>query len=171
MKIAQTRDCVALVVDASLPVLVDDAMAAGGWVGGTGVSWSSATSDTFLVSYSDGAPGGFLLWGSNEDSDQYVAYQANQPTYKFAQACFGSWVISTVAFEQYTLESRLLRPLAENTFVVGQRLRFSLRGLFTPQDEWLISADPRGSNGNEIGMIIQAPSSRNNYHLMLQTAL
>jgi hypothetical protein len=171
MKIAQTRDCVALVVDASLPVMVDDTMAAAGWIGGTGVSWVSSDSDTFLVTYSDGAPGGFLLWGSNEESDQYVAYRANQQTYKFAQACFGTWIISTVAFEAYTLESRLAPPLVENVFVVGQRLRFSLRGLWTPQDEWAISADPRGSNTVELGMIIQAPSSQNNFHLMLQTAL
>lgn len=171
MQIAQTRDCIALVVDASIPVLVDDAMAARGWAGGSGVTWVTADSDTFLVTYSDGTFGGFLLWGSDEAEDQFSAYTANQPTYKIAQACFGTWIISTVAFERYTLQSRLTPPLVENRFVSGERLRFSLRGLWTPQDEWSIAGDPRGPNDNVAGSVIQAPSSQNNFHLMLQTAL
>lgn len=171
MNIPQTRECVALVTDLALPVMVDDAMASRGWVGGTGVTWAASASDTFFATYSDGTYGGFLLWGSNESSDQYVAYTGNQVTYKYAQACFGTWVISTVAYERYTLASRLVGPLVENAFVVGERLRFSLRGLWTPQDEWTISSDPRGSNGFLIGSIIQAPSEQNNFHLMLQTAL
>jgi hypothetical protein len=171
MEIEQTRDCIALVTDFSLPVLVDDAMAVGGWVGGTGVTWAPTDADTFLVTYSDGSYGGFLLWGSNESSDQYISYTGNQPTYKYAQACFGSWVVSTVAFELYTLESRLAGTPVVNAYVAGERLRFSLRGLWTPQDEWSVSGDSRAPNEFLVGTVIQPPSIHNNNHLMLQTSL
>ena len=154
-----------------MPVLVDEAMAEKGWAGGSGVTWTKSALDTFLVTYSDGTYGGFLLWGSNEAADQFVANTANQPTYRFGVCCFGTWVISTVAYEQYTLESRLSLPLVPNTYQVGERLRFSLRGLWTPQDEWTISGDPRGANDFLIGSIIQVPSAQNNFHLMVQTAL
>ena len=171
MKFPRTRDCIAVVRDASVPALVDSAMADGGWVGGTGVTWVGSAADTFIVTYSDGTYGGFLLWGSDEEADQWVSYVGNQPTYKVSQVCLGSWVISTVAFERYTLASRLAPPLVENHYVVGRRLRFSLRGMWTPEDEWTVSGDPRGANTAFVGIVIQAPSERNNQHLMLQTAM
>lgn len=171
MELARTRDVVVLTTDLSLPVMVDEAMVRGGWPGGQGVTWASSSSDTFLATYSDGTYGGFLLWGSDEAADQYVAFTRNQPTYRFGVACFGTWVISTVAYEKYTLESRLVPPLVPNIYSVGDRLRFSLRGLFTSQDEWTINGDPRGANGFLLASVIQTPSSRNNQHLLLQTAL
>jgi hypothetical protein len=139
--------------------------------GGSGVTWAATQSDTFLATYSDGTYGGFLLWGSDEPADQLVSYVRNQPTYRFGVACFGTWVISTLAYERYTLESRLIPPLVQNVYPVGQRLRFSLRGLWTIEDEWTISGDARGSNDYLIGSIMQAPSARNNFHLLIQTAL
>lgn len=160
-----------LTTDLSLPVMVDTAMVQGGWPGGQGVTWAPSDSDIFLATYSDGTYGGFLMWGSDEPADQYVSFTKNQPTYRFGVACFGTWVISTVAYEKYTLQSRLVPPLVPNAYVVGQRLTFSLRGLFTPQDEWTIAGDPRAPNGFLIASIIQAPSSQNNFQLMLQTAL
>lgn len=171
MELPRTRDCIALVTDLSMPVTVDASMVSGGWPGGSGVTWAASTSDNFVVTYSDGTYGGFLLWGSDERADQFVASTGNQPKYRFGVCCFGTWVISTVAYEKYTLQSRLTPPLVPNLYVVGERLRFSLRGLWTPEDEWAISGDPRGSNGFLVGSIIQTPSSRNNFHLMIQTAL
>lgn len=171
MELPRTRDVIVLSKDLSLPVMIDDTMAQNGWPGGQGVTWAPSNSDNFLATYSDGTYGGFLLWGSDEASDQYVSFTKNQPTYRFGVACFGTWVISTVSYEKYTLQSRLVPPFVPNVYIVGQRLRFSLRGLFTPQDEWTISGDPRAPNEFLVGSIIQAPSSLNNFQLMVQTAL
>lgn len=171
MEIPRNRDLIVLVTDLSFPVMVDDALASGGWPGGQAVTWVGSASDEFLATYSDGTYGGFLLWGSNESADQYVAYTQNQPTYKFGVCCMGTWLISTVSYEKYTLESRLVPPLVPNVYQVGDRLRFSNRGLWTPQDEWTIAGDPRGPNNFLVGSVVQSPSALNNNHLMVQTAI
>jgi hypothetical protein len=81
-------------------------------------------------------------------------------------------VISTATYEKYTLASRLgPGPLVPNTYTVGERVRFSLRGLFTPEDEWTIALDPRRPNNLYIGYIVQPPRMSNNYYLMLHTAI
>jgi hypothetical protein len=167
----RTRDVIVFTKDLSFPVMVEEVMTRGGWPGGQGVAWASSASDNFLVTYSDGTYGGFLLWGSDESADQYIAQTRNQPTYNFGVACFGTWVISTAAYERYTLESRRAPPLVANSYSVGQRLRFSLRGLLTPQDEWSIAGDSRAPNDFLVATVIQAPSGQNNQHLMVQTAL
>lgn len=171
MEIARTRDVVVLISDKSFPVRLTDSVAQAGWAGGQGVSWRPSTSDEFLVGFSDGSPGGFLLWGSNEASDQFISMTQNQPTYQFGLVCVGTWVITTSSFERYTLQSRLVPPLVENVYVPGTQVRFSLRGLFTSQDEWALSADPRAPNDFFVGMVIQAPNTENSNYLMVQTML
>jgi len=175
MEVPRTRDVVVFVSDLTVPVMVDDAMVQAGWVGGTGVRWTQSPDDTFLVIFSDGTYGGFLLEGSDEVTDRYTSYTENQLRYHFAVACTGTWIISTIAYEKYTLQSRLVPPLVPNTFIVGQRLTFSNRGLWTPQippnDEWTISGDPRAPNNFLVGSIVQAPGPENNYYLTVQTAI
>jgi hypothetical protein len=172
MEIPRTRDVVTLVKGSANPVLVTSGMAAAGWPGGQGVTWvNDPTGDDFLVDFSDGTYGGFLLWGSNEAADQFIAYTQNQPTYKYAICCTGVWIVTTATYEKYTLQSRLSGPLVPNTYTVGTRLRFSLRGLFTPQDEWTITGDPRAPNDLLIAQVVQVPSSLNNNYLMVQTSI
>jgi hypothetical protein len=171
MEIARNRDVIVLVKDLSFPVMLDAVIAQGGWVGGQAVTWAPSSDDNLLATYSDGTYGGFLLWGSNESADQYVSYTGNQPKYQFGVVCVGTWLISTIAYEKYTLQSRLIPPLVPNVYTVGTRLRFSLRGLWTPQDEFTISGDPRAPNNFLVGAIIQAPNATNNQYLMVQTAL
>jgi hypothetical protein len=171
MELARTRDVIVLAKDKSYPVKVDSAMAAGGWPGGQGAQWAPSDSDNFVVTYSNGWNAVFLLWGSNESSDQYISYVENQPTYRFATACSGTWIISTSTYEKHTLQSRLVNPLVENIYTPGTLLYFSLRGYFTPQDEWSIDGDPRAPNTYFVGSVIQPPGPENNYYLMLQTIL
>jgi hypothetical protein len=171
MEIARTRDVIVLVTDLSFPVMVDSTMAQAGWPGGQAVTWAPSIYDNFVATFSDGTYGGFMLWGSNESADQFSAYTGNQPTYQFGVMCVGTWVVATIAYERYTLQSRLVPPLVPNVYTVGQRLRFSLRGLWTPQDEWTISGDPRAPNEFLVGSVIQAPDASNNNYLMVQTAL
>jgi hypothetical protein len=170
----RTRDVVVFVKSKTIPVMIDSALATGGWPGGQGVQWiDNPNYDTFQVTYSSGQWGGFLLWGSNEAADQYVAYYKNQPTYKFAVMCIGSWVISTTTFETYTYASRTGGgPLVPNVYTPGNKLRFSLRGYFTPEDEWTISGDPRAPNNLFVARVIQPPvPTINNNYLELQSLI
>lgn len=172
-EIFRTRDVVIFVKSKTLPVMIDSRMAQGGWPGGQGVTWiDDPNNDTFKVTYSDGTFGGFLLWGSNESSDQYVAYYKNQPTYQFAVMAIGPWVVSTTTFETYTWASRQAGPLVPNVYIPGEKLRFSLRGLYTPEDEWSMSGDPRAPNNIFVARVIQPPSPTiNNNYLELQSMI
>jgi hypothetical protein len=173
-QIFRTRDVVVFVKSKTIPVMISPAMAAGGWPGGQGVQWiDDPNNDTFLVTYSSGQYGGFLLWGSNEPSDQYVAYYKNQPTYNFAVMAIGSWVVSTTTFEQYTYASRIAGPpYVPNVFIPGNKLRFSLRGYFTPEDEWTLSGDPRAPNNLFVARVIQPPNPNiNSNYLEIQSTI
>lgn len=169
--ITRSRDVVTIVKGTANPVVVDQHMIQGGWPGGQAVTWVDSPNDEFLVSYSDGTYGGFLLWGSNESSDQYTAWTKNQPLYGFAILCTGAWVIMTPTYEKYTYQSRQVGPLVLNSYTVGQRLTFSLRGYFTSQDEWTLSGDPRGSNNYFIGYVVQVPTADLKGYITIQTSI
>lgn len=165
------RDCIVLFKGDAYPVSVSSSLRTVGWQGGQGVQWVDSPNDEFLVDFSTGLYGGFLLWGSKEVSDQFTASTGNQPQYGFGTFCAGGWVISTRTFERYTWSSRQGGPLVPNTYVVGERLCFSLRGLFTKEDEWTLAGDPRAPNDFFIGSVIQSPTSDNNFYLTLQTSI
>lgn len=167
----RTRDCFVLFKGDAYPVSTSQTMAAKGWQGGQGVQWVDSVRDEFLVSFSDGLYGGFMLWGSNEPHDQLTSMTGSQPLYGFGTLCAGGWVIATRTFERYTYASRLSGPLIPLVYTAGQRLVFSLRGYWTKEDEWAISGDPRGSNGYFIGNIVQPPTADNNFYLTLQTSI
>lgn len=171
-KFPRTRDCYVLFKGDAYAVAVSEDMKASGWQGGQGVQWLDSDRDEFLVTISDGLYGGFMLWGSNEISDQYTSLTGSMPLYGYGVLCAGGWLIATRTYEKYTYASRIgggsLVPLV---YTVGQRLVFSLRGFWTQEDEWALSGDPRGSNGYFIGNIVQAPSADNDYYLTLQTSI
>jgi hypothetical protein len=165
------RDCFVLFKGDAYPVAVSQQMRTGGWQGGQGVKWIDSSLDEFIVTYSDGLYGGFMLWGSDEDSDKFASLTGNQPLYGFGTLCAGGWLIATRTFERYTYASRLGGPLVENNYVVGERVRFSLRGFFTREDEWTITADPRAPNNFFVASVVQAPSADNNHFITLQTSI
>jgi len=169
-----TRDVVVQFKGDSYTVSVDSAMRTKGWVGGQGVKWVNSGQDEFLVSFSDGLYGGFMLWGSNESSDQFVATEEQQPTYGYGTFCAGGWLIQTVAFERYTWFSRTFGgPLVPIVYIIGQRLVFSLRGLFTNEDEWTLSGDPRAPNGFFIASVVDVPqpNARGVFYITVQTSI
>jgi len=169
-----TRDVVVLFKGDSYSVAVDSAMQAGGWIGGQGVKWIDSPKDEFLTTYSDGLYGGFMLWGSNESSDQYVATEEQQPKYGYGTFCAGGWLIQTRAFERFTYASRTGGgPLVPITYVLGERLVFSLRGLWTKEDEWTLSGDPRAPNGYYCASVVDVPqpNARGVYYITLQTSI
>lgn len=140
------------------PVALDSVLLASGWQGGQGVMWAQSPKDEFLVTRSDGRYGGFLLWGSNEDSDQHVSFVQQQLVYGHAILCTGGWLMSTRTFETHTYASRLVPPLVPIVYTPGEGLRFSLRGFFTNEDEWTASGDPRAPNGFYLGRVVQVPT-------------
>lgn len=168
----RTRDCVVFWKGDSYTVSVSDRMRANGWTGGSAVKWIDSAKDEFLVDYSDGIYGGFLLWGSDESSDQLTAMTLQQPTYGYAVFCAGGWLLSTISFEKYTYASRTGGgPLVPIVYTPGQRLRFSLRGLWTTEDEWTLSGDPRAPNNFFVGNIVGSPSALTNDYLTIQTSV
>jgi hypothetical protein len=171
--IVRDRDVIVFSKASAFTVMIDATMKSKGWQGGQGVQWAASTvnSDTFIVTFSDGIPAGFLLWGSNESSDQFISYTQNQPTYQFASYCFGPWVFSTRTFEQYTYASRQAGPLVPLTYTAGEPLLFSLRGFWTKEDEWALSGDPRAPNEFIAGSVAQVPSSLNNNYLGVQAQM
>jgi len=171
MEIERTRDVIVLVSGTANPVVVDALMASQGWPGGQAVTWKDSPDDTFMVTFSDGTYGGFLLWGSNEAADQLTAMTGQQSIYRYATLCSGTWIISTSTFEKYTYTSRMAGPLVENLYVEGGRLTFSLRGYWTVEDEWTLSGDPRAPNDYFIGYVAQAPSLITKNYLTVQTSI
>lgn len=170
-EILRTRDCIIFYRSDCYPVRASSVMLAAGWSGGQGVGWVDAPDDSFMVGFTDGLFGGFTIWGSDEPADQFTSFVGNQLETGYIVFCAGSWRISTSTYEKYTYASRQAGPLVPITYVEGTKLRFSLRGLWTVEDEWTLSSDPRGSNQSFGGIVMQAPSALNNYYLGVQTSL
>lgn len=171
MEIERSRDCIVLVKGDSLTVSVDASLATSGWKGGQGIQWASSVKDEFIVKGSDGFYAGFMLWGSDESSDQFTAISKNQPFYRFATIGMGGWLILTSTFERYTYSSRQAGPLVPLVYTASDRLVFSLRGYFTKEDEWTLSGDPRGANNYYIAFVSQAPSTLNPLYLGVQVSI
>jgi hypothetical protein len=169
----RTRDCYTLFKGDAYGVSISQTMAAQGWQGGQGVMWVDSPQDEFLVTCSDGIYGGFMLWGSNEDSDRYTSLTAAQPLYGLGVFCAGGWLISTRTVELETWRSRhgLEPPGTPIVYNVGERVLFSLRGYWTKEDEWWLSGDPRGHNTFYVGSVVQAPSADTDYQIVIQTSI
>jgi hypothetical protein len=112
-----------------------------------------------------------MLTGSDEPGADFTTSTRAQTAYRFGTGGFGGWVISTVAFEQYTYLSRQGGPLVPIAYNPSDLLYFSLRGYWTVEDEWTVSGDPRAPNTNVYGTVIQAPTISNPSHLTLQVFL
>jgi len=170
-EIFRTRDAVVFVKGATITVATSDAMNDAGWPGAQGVKWADSTEDEFQVDFSDGERAGFLLVGSNESSDVLTGMVGQQPTYGYSVLCSGTWVLSTTTFEEFTLASRGGGPLVPITYTANEPLYFSLRGLWTNEDEWTIDGDPRAPNEFFVGKVVQPPSTVTNGYLTLMSAL
>jgi len=174
LKFPRDRDCFVLFKGDAYPVSVSQNMLNSGWQGGQGVRWVDSSKEEFLVDYSDGIYGGFLLWGSNETADALTSMYGWQLTYNTAIFCAGGWLIATRTVELYTYASRhSAGPLVPITYRVGERVLFSSRGFWTNESEWeqQVPPDPRGVNGFYIGSVVQAPSADNGYFIVLQTSI
>lgn len=158
--IFRTRDVIVFFKGQTFTVDVTEDSAAKGWKGGQGFQWAPPNGDQMIVEHSTGLYGGFALWGSDESSDQYTAMTRNQPTYKYVVLGSGGWLIATSVYEKYTYASRTgPGPLVPINYSASDRLVFSLRGLFTIEDEWSLSGDPRAPNSYFIAFVAKAPSS------------
>lgn len=167
----RSRDCVVFCKGATHNVAVDANLIAGGWPGGQGVQWVSSTADEPTVTYSAGLFGGFLIWGSDESADQYTAMTGWQVTYGHAVMMSGRSVISTSSYEKFTYESRIGGgPLVPLVYQPHQVLYFSLRGLWTYEDEMTLSGAPLAP-AYHVGWVCQLPKAINEFFLGIQTRL
>ena len=172
MEVFHTRDVIVFFKGATITVDVTELDARRGWLGGQGFQWVNAGEDRLLATRSDGLYGGFALWGSDEASDEFTAMTRNQPSYKFVVLGAGGWLISTANYEKYTYASRVGGgPLVPIVYRASDRLVFSLRGLWTIEDEWTLSGDPRGANDYYIGFVTQRPAAERNWYLGVQVSL
>ena len=171
-EIFRTRDTVVFVKGVSYTVKASNALITSGWPGGQGLIWADDPGTEFLVDFADGGRGaGFAVWGSDEESDQFTSMTGNQPAIGYLVMGSGSWVMSVLNYEVYTYNSRLAGPLVEIAYQPGQKLFWSLRGLWTIEDEWTLSGDPRAPNNDPVGFVAQIPSSIINDYLTIQTTL
>ena len=176
LDIIRGRNCVIFINGDTQTVTVDAAMLAGGWVGGQGVQWVHSSTDERTVTYSKGLYGGFLLWGSNESADQFTAMTGQFLKYQEAVIVSGRAIMSTVAYEKYTYASRVahalnpLAPLVPLVYAPKDLLYFSLRGLWTKEDELTLSGDPLAPCFFT-GFCAQRPKENNQFFLGIQTSM
>lgn len=169
-ELLRTRDTVIMTKGAAYAVKAAPALIQAGWPGGQGLAWVDG--NEFTVSFADGGrSAGFALWGSNEDSDQCISMVGVQPAYGYIVMGSGSWIISTRSYEVYTYASRMAPPLVPINYLPGQKLFWSLRGLWTIEDEWTLSGDPRAPNEDPVGFVAQVPSFLTKNYITVQTTL
>ena len=150
----KSRDLNVYLRGKTFTVAASPALLQSGWVGGSGLQWADGV--FWTASQSDGERGaGIALWGSSESSDAWTSLAGSALAYGQIVVGSGSWVVSTRSFEQYTWASRQAGPLVPLVYTAQARLRWSLRGLLTVEDEWDLSGDPRGPNPHIVGQVIQ----------------
>lgn len=165
------RDCVVFFKGDSQTVAVSDDMVTKGWPGGQGVQWSHTSQDDRIVTFSTGLYGGFLVWGSDETGDQYTAVTKQQPAYRYATMFSGGCLITTSSYERYTYASRIGGGgLVALTYAANDPLFFSLRGLWTKEDELTVSGSAKAPAFFS-GFVSLVPRASNNRWLGIQTSL
>jgi hypothetical protein len=170
LDIIRGRDCTLFIKGDAQTVAVSPALLSGGWVGGQGVTWTTSLPDTPTVTYSNGLYGGFMIWGSDEASDQYTAMTGQQLKYGYGVMMVGRALLSTIAYEQYTYASRLVGPLVPIMYQPSQILYLSLRGYWTNEDELTLSGNPLAP-AFFTGFVAQKPKVNNQMRLGIQTSM
>lgn len=170
-EILRGRDCVVLFAGDRQTVAVDAAMVAGGWPGGQGVQWVDVSPDVRTVTYAKGLYGGFLVWGSDEVGDRHTAMTRNQVVYREATMFSGGSLMMTTSYERYTYASRIGGgPLVPLAYKPCDPLYFSLRGLWTKEDELTLSGSLMAP-AFFTGFVAQLPKPSNQYFMGIQTSL
>ena len=167
----RSRDCILWSKGETFTTVIDQAMVTGGWAGGQGVRWVDSAINEPLISYSDGRWCGFVLWGSDESADKFTAMTRQQPTYQYAMIVYGGPLISTSTYERFTYASRIGGgPLVPLVYAPEDRLFFSLRGLWTKEDELTLSASPLAP-AFHAGVVAQTPKAVNQFFLGVQVTM
>ena len=169
-EVIRARDCIVHFYGDRQTVAVDARMAALGWPGGQGVQWADALADERVVTFSEGLYGGFLVWGSDEVGDQFTAMTRQQPYWRYATMFSGGCLISTTSYEKYTYASRQVGPLVPLVYAPTDPLYFSLRGLWTKENEATISG-AAFAPAFFTGFVAQVPKAATNGYMSIQTSL
>lgn len=170
VEVLRSRDCIVWSKSAITTVAVSDAMVSSGWAGGQGVQWTNSLGNERVVTYSNGLFGGYLIWGSNESSDQYTAMTKQHIAYKYGVMVFSGSLMATTTYERYTYASRLAGPLVPLSYTSNQPLRLSLRGYWTNEDEMSVTSHVQAPSP-VVGFVAQIPKSVNNNFLGIQVVM
>lgn len=165
------RDCVIFIKGDVHAFKASPALIAGGWVGGQGLTWVQGATDEPTIGYSNGLYGGVAIWGSDEQADRYTAMTGQQLAYGYVVLMVGRALFSTVAFEQYTYQSRVGGgPLVPLVYHPSDLLYLSKRGYWSNQDELTITGD---SNAPAFytGFVAQVPKANNGFRLAIQSSM
>lgn len=169
-EIIRSRDCVVFFKGDSQPVIVSQDMINLGWAGGQGVQWVDSANDERVVTFSSGLYGGFLVWGSDESSDQFTAMTKQQLIYRYAVMLSGGCLMATTSYERYTYASRTGGgPLVPLVYGANDILYLSKRGLWTKENEMGI-VDPLDP-AFFTGFVAQVPKSVSSNFLGIQTSM
>lgn len=168
--ILRSRDLLLFFKGDIYTVTPDPVMLAQGWAGGQGVMWAPGFNDERTVTFSDGRYGGVILWGSDEDADQFLGITGTQEVNYFAVFAAGGNLLTTRTYERYTYASRLAPPLVPIVYTPNQILYYSLRGWFTPEDEATLTLKPWAPNFF-VGFVAQVPREDNDWFLGVQTSM
>ncbi len=167
----RTRELVILTKGRTFTPVLGPAMVLSGWRGGQGVRWiSSSIRDEFIVELADGGDAAaFMIYGSDEPSDQYTSMTLNQVVYAAGTMMYGRALVETTTYEHFTYVSRTgPGPLVPIVYAENEPLLFSLRGYWTTEDEWSLSGDLRAPNEHHVGLVVKAPSTVTSDYLAIQ---
>lgn len=136
LSVVLNRDLVLLHKGDTLPVSIDSDMAASGWSGGQFVRWVDAGTGMPTVTVANGTYCGFMMFGSDEEGDQWTSFVASQVTYKSAILTFGGNVFYTRTYEvEGYMYRHGLGPSAPLVYEPNQVLYISENGKITNENE------------------------------------
>lgn len=159
----QDRDVAILIKAESFTPKVHPDLIESGWDGGTVVKWVHDPHGDFMVGRCGPTdnPSGFLLWGSNEDADQFISMTEQQPKIGYAVMFFGDVVFRTRTYERYTQASRNgPGPLVELPYIVGEELYISENGKLTSEKEH--------PDAEAYGLLATAPTEKTKFYIGVQ---
>jgi len=170
--ILRSRDLLLFFKGDLYTVTPDSTMLAQGWAGGQGVMWTPGYNDERTVTFSDGRYGGIILWGSDENADQFMGITGTQTVNYFAVFAAGGNLLTTRTYERYTYASRTLGgPLVPLVYTPNQILYYSRRGWFTNEDESVIPPALPFAPNFFVGFVVQIPREDNDWFLGVQTSM
>ena len=130
------RDLVLMVKGDSFTVQIANGFDAEGWPGGQFVKYTTPVGGFPTVTKADGRYCGFMIFGSNEQADQFTSMTQQNVVYSYATLQFGGNVFYTRTYEEFGYLARNgLGPMVPLVYTPNQFLYISENGKITNENE------------------------------------